>query len=58
MIRFIINQREFKVKRGKVQKVRENADDHIEIGFCFASDWLRGWRDGPIAERVKAKPKS
>ena len=59
MIRFIINQREFKVKRGKVQKVRENADDHIEIGFCFASDWLRGWRvfSGSITDQSKSKLK-
>ena len=28
------------------------------IGFSFASDWLRGWREfsRPITERSKAKP--
>lgn len=46
------------VKNGKPPKARENAADRATIGARFASDWLRGWRDGPIAERVKAKPKS
>ena len=29
----------------------------VEIGFSFASDWLRGWREfsKPLAERSKAK---
>ena len=45
-------------KTRQIANSAENADGHIVIGFCFASDWLRGWRDGPIAERVKAKAKS
>ena len=30
----------------------------VAIGFSFASDWLRGWREffRPITERSKAKP--
>ena len=32
--------------------------DQVEIGFSFASYWLRGWREfsRPITERNKAKP--
>ena len=37
-------------------KARENASDQVAIGFTFASDWLRGWREfaRPITERSKA----
>ena len=39
-------------------KARENASDQVAIGFTFASDWLRGWREfsRPISERNKANP--
>ena len=32
--------------------------DQVVIVLCFASDWLREWREfsGPITERSKAKP--
>ena len=39
---------------------QQNACDQVAIGFGFASDWLRRWRefyDKPITERCKAKPK-
>ena len=41
------------------RQVRENACDQVVIGFGFASDWLRRWREffKPITERSKAKPK-
>ena len=43
----------------KQPKARENAGDQVVIGFSFASDWLRKWREffRPIAGRSKAKPK-
>lgn len=37
--------------------MRENADDQIVIGFSFAADWWREWRDFPglrITELGKA----
>ena len=36
----------------------ENSSDQVAIGFGFASDWLRGWREfcRPITQRSKAKP--
>ena len=39
-------------------RARENASDRVAIGFSFAFDWLRGWREfsRPITERRKAKP--
>ena len=39
-------------------QAREIASDQVAIGFTFASDWLRGWREfsRPITERSKAKP--
>ena len=44
-------------KRGNLLEARENASDQVGIGFCFASDWLRGWRElsKPITERSQAK---
>ena len=48
---------ELKVKTAKSPKARENADDQVVIGFSFASDWLRDWREssGPMTERSKTK---
>ena len=36
-----------------------NAGDQVTIGFSFASDWLREWREfpGPITQQRKAKLK-
>ena len=48
-----------KVKTTKLFKARENAGDQVVVlGFCFASDWLRGRCEfpGPITKRGKAKP--
>ena len=46
-------------KRGKTQvtKARENAGNQVAIGFSFASDWLRKWREFSelITKRNKAK---
>ena len=41
-------------------QAQENASDQFAIGFSFASDWLRRWRDfpRPITERSKAKSKA
>ena len=39
-------------------QARENVSDQVMIGFSFASDWLRKWREifRPITESNKAKP--
>ena len=39
-------------------QARENAGNQVTIGFSFASDWLREWREffEPITERSEAKP--
>ena len=46
---------ELHVRISKLLDAQENAGDQIVIGFSFASDWLRKWREfsGPITERVK-----
>ena len=36
------SQWELKVETTKLPKARENAGD--QVGFSFASDWLREWR--------------
>ena len=43
----------------KQPKARENTGDQVVIGFSFASDWLRKWREfsEPIIERSKGKLK-
>ena len=42
----------------KRRKALENARNQVAIGFSFASDWLKKWREisKPITERSKAKP--
>ena len=47
-----------KVNTCKRPRALENVGDQVTIGFNFASDWLRGWREfsRPITERRKAKP--
>ena len=47
------------MKIGNLLEARENASDQVIIGFGFASDWLREWREfsRPITERNEAKPK-
>ena len=44
-------------KTMKTSQARENAGDQVEIGFCFAYDWLRELHEfsGPITERSKEK---
>ena len=51
------SQQELKVQPTKSPKARENAGDQVEIGFSFASDWLREQREffRPITERRKQK---
>ena len=39
------------------RKEQENACDQVTIGFGRAFGWLRKWRELPITERSKAKPK-
>ena len=61
------NQWELEVKTSQLPKARENAGDQVVtgedpflvvIGFGFAFDWLREWREfsRPITEQRKAKP--
>ena len=52
------NQSELKINTCNRPEARENASEKVEIGFSFASDWLRAWREfsKPITERSKAKP--
>ena len=47
------------MKTSKLPKAREKAGGQVVIGFGFASDWLRKWREffRPITGRSKAKPK-
>ena len=47
-----------KVNTCKQSQTRENASDHVAIGFGFASYWLSTWHEfsRPITERIKAKP--
>ena len=47
------------MKTSKLPKAREKAGGQVVIGFSFASDWLRKWREffRPITARSKAKPK-
>ena len=42
----------------KQPQLRESVSNQVEIGFSFASDWLRGWHkfSKPITERSRAKP--
>ena len=42
----------------KRRQARENECDQVAIGFSFASDGLKGWREfsRPIKERREAKP--
>ena len=49
---------ELALKPSELPKARENTGDQVVIIICFASDWLREWREfsGPITERSKAKP--
>ena len=40
----------------QLSKARENASDHVAIGFSSVSDWMKEWRgfSGPITARSKA----
>ena len=50
-----MNQWELKIKSGTLRKARENASNQVEIGFSFAFDWPRWWREffRPITGKVK-----
>ena len=54
-----MNQRELEANKRNWRQARENACDHVAIGFGFAPDWLSRWREffKPIIERSQAKPK-
>ena len=51
-----MNQRELKANTRNQRQARENACDQVAIGFRFASDWLRSWREYSVIARNKAKP--
>ena len=38
-----MNQPEFEVNACNQRQARENACDHVMIGFGFASHWLKKW---------------
>ena len=40
-----MNQWELKIKSGTLRKARENAGNQVEIGFSFAFDWPKWWRE-------------
>ena len=40
-----MSQWKFKVTTTKLPKARENAGDHMVVGFSFEPDWLREWRE-------------
>ena len=40
-----MNQWELKIKSGTPRKARENASNQVEIGFSFAFDLPRWWRE-------------
>ena len=54
-----MNQWELEENTRNQRQARENAYDQVAIGFGFAPDWLRRWREffKPITERSKPKPK-
>lgn len=55
-----ISQWNIKLKTRKLSDARENASDHVVIGFSqFDSDWFRKWCEfsRPITKRSKAKAK-
>ena len=55
-----IPRRQWKLKANtsKRRQARENASDQVAIGFSFASDWLKKWREisKPITECSTPKP--
>ena len=53
-----MNQWELEANTRDRRQARENACDQVAIGFGFASDWLRRWREfnKPFTERNKTKP--
>ena len=53
-----IKYRKKKKKKGELALKPSELPEARVIVLCFASDWLREWREfsGPITERSKAKP--
>ena len=49
-------QLKLRIKSTNLSKARENASDHVAIGFSSVSDWMKEWRgfSGPITARSKA----
>ena len=49
-----MNQWELETNTRDRRQAQENACDQVAIGFGFASDWLRGWREfvKPITKRI------
>ena len=54
-----MNQSEIRENACNRRQARENACDQVTIGFSFASDWLKKWREfcQPITEPSNANPK-
>ena len=54
-----MNQSELEANTHNQRQARENAHDQVAVGFGFAFDWSRRWREifKPITERSKVKPK-
>ena len=48
-----MNQSEFLASTCNSLKAREKSRVHCAIGFCFASHWLKNWRESlkPITKR-------
>ena len=53
----IVSQRNSKVKPSKLSNARENAGDHVTIGFHFACDWFREWHESLFLDQSKTKTK-
>ena len=53
-----MNQSELAANTCNKRQARENACEQVMIGFGFASDWSRKWREMfyPITKRSNAKP--
>ena len=49
----MINQWELKEKTSNLLEARENASDQDGVGFSFAFDWLRWWRENEVEQNQR-----
>ena len=49
----MINQWEIKEKTSNLLEARENASDQDGVGFSFAFDWLRWWRENEVEQNQR-----